>query len=366
MGRCLCWLTRQGEGGSRLRSRHTPTQPPFLSGASQVGCRSLKDFPGAATPAPRSPACWHRALRTSLPALLIAFKPCTAQPGAAGEQTLISAPGQPGWQLPQDSRAAPRWKSHVLGLLWLKHPCGTPEAPVRLETLAGCAVSGPQGQPARLLSDRMTQGLAIKTNSTRLRAISLLTSGNSSPLRPRQAGSGSEEELRARAARRLLANAHPGLPGPHGRRRSGGRPPARVPGRPAEALRRSQGPAARLGCRSPQRRRGARLARDWRAGGWAEAEEGAQRTGPGRRREPRAPARVLRAPGSEAAPGARGPRAPPRGGVAAPRSRSRRTHVWPQLPMATGRWYTSRQIGQLYCASRPLSPPAGPPGGCRC
>lgn len=34
--------------------------------------------------------------------------------------------------------------------------------------------------------------------------------------------------------------------------------------------------------------------------------------------------------------------------------------------MATGRWYTSRQMGQLNCASRPLSPPAGPAGGCRC
>lgn len=49
-----------------------------------------------------------------------------------------------------------------------------------------------------------------------------------------------------------------------------------------------------------------------------------------------------------------------------PRAPGARSHVWPQLPMATGRWYTSRQMGQLNCASRPLSPPAGPAGGCRC
>lgn len=49
-----------------------------------------------------------------------------------------------------------------------------------------------------------------------------------------------------------------------------------------------------------------------------------------------------------------------------PRAPGARAHVWPQLPMATGRWYTSRQMGQLNCASRPLSPPAGPAGGCRC
>lgn len=49
-----------------------------------------------------------------------------------------------------------------------------------------------------------------------------------------------------------------------------------------------------------------------------------------------------------------------------PRAPGARSHVWPQLPMATGRWYTSRQMGQVNCASSPLSPPAGPAGGCRC
>lgn len=103
---------------------------------------------------------------------------------------------------------------------------------------------------------------------------------------------------------------------------------------------RPRGPETEQGCRWP------RVPTGWLGRAPGLGGQGAELKRMDAPREPCAPG----APRPESS--ARTPgrvRGPPRGGVPAPRPPGgRRTHVWPQLPMATGRWYTSRQMGQLY------------------
>lgn len=172
--------------------------------------------PGSESPTtPVALLAGNRALLTPLPTLLISLKSCTVEPGASRTvHTLNSEPFQPGWQLAGDLSAALSWEeSHILRFLLLKHPCRTLlEALVQLETLAGCLLSGPQGQPACSMMD-MTQDLHRNKTAPASKQVPLLTLGNSSPLPLRQADSGSEKELIARATRHLFTNAHPGLQG---------------------------------------------------------------------------------------------------------------------------------------------------------
>lgn len=103
----------------------------------------------------------------------------------------------------------------ILRFLFLKHPHRSPLwALMQLETQARCLVTGPLR--ARLPGYSVIDGTQVlyqNKTSTHSKQAPLLTLGNFSPQQSRQADSGSEKELTAKATRHLFTTVHSKLHG---------------------------------------------------------------------------------------------------------------------------------------------------------
>lgn len=187
------------------------------------------------------------------------------------------------------------------------------------KVLSDCS---PGGRPAWLIRDPWDpRSLSEKKEAA---PDSLLTLGKFSPQQSRQQTAGPRKSRQHRPPA-FIHNCPPRAPRDRTQRLRGRR---QLPGP------RHSGPGRVAGCPACRRGGGGSA----RAGGaWATADEGAEGS-------PAPTPPVLPAPGSPLLPAAVGLRpssraqSPPAAEPGPAAARRRRTHVWPQLPMATGRW----------------------------